>query len=96
MTGGPAAPPRLVLRGITKRYPGTLACDAVDLEVRPGEIHALLGENGAGKSTLMKIVYGLVRPDAGSIQWQGRPVRLDSPRQARAMGTARARGRHSR
>jgi simple sugar transport system ATP-binding protein len=79
-------PPRLVLRGITKRYPTTVACDGVDLEVRAGEIHALLGENGAGKSTLMKIVYGLVRPDAGHLEWEGRPVTLSSPAQARRLG----------
>jgi simple sugar transport system ATP-binding protein len=77
---------RLVLRGITKRYPATVACDGVDLTVHAGEIHALLGENGAGKSTLMKIVYGLVRPDAGRIEWEGQPVRLESPSQARALG----------
>jgi simple sugar transport system ATP-binding protein len=82
----PSPPPRLVLRGITKRYPTTVACDGVDLAVRAGEIHALLGENGAGKSTLMKIVYGLLRPDAGHIEWEGRPVRLASPSQARALG----------
>jgi general nucleoside transport system ATP-binding protein len=86
MTGPPPPPPRLALRAITKRYPATLACDGVDLTVRAGEIHALLGENGAGKSTLMKIVYGLVRPDAGQIEWEGRPVRLESPSQARALG----------
>lgn len=81
-----AAPPRLSLRGISKRYPGTLANDRVDLEVRAGEIHALLGENGAGKSTLMKIVYGVVAPDAGEIRWEGRPVHIASPADARQLG----------
>ena len=63
--------PRLVLTGITKRYPSVLANDGVSLSVRPGEIHAVLGENGAGKSTLMKIIYGVTKPDAGTIMWNG-------------------------
>ena len=84
MSGGER--PRLALRGITKRYPTIIACDTVDLTVRSGEIHALLGENGAGKTTLMKIVYGLIRPDAGVIEWQGRSVSLASPRDARRLG----------
>ncbi|MDB6085221.1 MAG: transporter ATP-binding protein [Gammaproteobacteria bacterium] len=78
--------PRLTLRGITKRYPTVLANDGVDLQVDPGEIHALMGENGAGKSTLMKIVYGVARPDAGSIEWEGREVDIHSPAQARRLG----------
>jgi simple sugar transport system ATP-binding protein len=56
----------LQLRSISKRYPGCLANDDIDLSIAPGEIHALLGENGAGKSTLMKIIYGVVHADAGS------------------------------
>ena len=60
-----AAHPRIEMRGITKRYPGVLANDHIDLDVRKGEIHALMGENGAGKSTLMSILYGLYRPDEG-------------------------------
>ena len=82
----PGSAPRLALRGISKRYPGVVANDAVDLTVQPGEIHALMGENGAGKSTLMKIVYGVTRPDAGTIHWQGEPVTIDSPAKARALG----------
>ena len=78
--------PLLELRGVTKAYPGTLANDAVDLTVRAGEIHALLGENGAGKSTLTKLVYGAARPDAGEILWRGVPVRVTSPSRARELG----------
>ncbi len=78
--------PRLVLRGITKRYPAVLANDNVDLRVEVGEIHALMGENGAGKSTLMKIVYGVTRPDAGAIEWEGTPVSIHSPAEARRLG----------
>src|SRR6202051_2315159 len=78
--------PRLVLRGITKRYPTVRANDHVDLRVEVGEIHALMGENGAGKSTLMKIVYGVTRPDAGTIEWQGKPVSIPSPAVARRLG----------
>ncbi|HPY39856.1 MAG TPA: ABC transporter ATP-binding protein [Thiolinea sp.] len=80
------APPRLELRGITKRYPSVVANQDIDLLVQPGEIHALLGENGAGKSTLMKIVYGVVKPDAGGIFWNGQAVQIRSPAQARALG----------
>jgi ABC-type uncharacterized transport system ATPase subunit len=79
---------RLSLEGITKRYPGVVATDGVSLEVAPGEIHAVLGENGAGKSTLMKVIYGAVRPDAGEIRWDGRPVIVRSPHEARALGIA--------
>jgi simple sugar transport system ATP-binding protein len=81
-----ASPPRLSLRGITKRYPGVLANDGIDVDVLPGEIHAVLGENGAGKSTLMKIIYGVARPDAGTIRWEGVPVEIANPAEARKLG----------
>ncbi len=77
---------RLELTGISKQYPAVRANDRVDLQVQPGEIHAVLGENGAGKSTLMKIVYGAVRPDAGVMRWNGEPVEVKSPAEARALG----------
>ena len=76
------ATPVLTMRGITKRYPGVLANDAIDLDLRPGEIHALLGENGAGKSTLMNILYGLAAPDEGTILIDGEPVDILSPHDA--------------
>lgn len=80
------APPRLRLTGIVKRYAATLANDGVNLTVGPGEIHALLGENGAGKSTLVKIIYGVARPDAGTIEWEGQPVSIEDPNAARRLG----------
>jgi general nucleoside transport system ATP-binding protein len=75
-------PPALEMRGITKRYPGVLANDHISLDVRPGEIHALLGENGAGKSTLMNILYGLAVPDEGEILLDGQPVTINGPHDA--------------
>ena len=77
---------RLELVAISKQYPAVKANDRVDLRVKPGEIHAVLGENGAGKSTLMKIIYGAVRPDEGEIRWNGAPVQIASPAEARALG----------
>ncbi len=77
---------RLELKGITKRYPGVVANDAVDLKVKPGEIHAVLGENGAGKSTLMKIIFGAVKPDAGYMLFNGEATQIRSPQEARALG----------
>ncbi|MEO5733997.1 MAG: ABC transporter ATP-binding protein [Rubrivivax sp.] len=77
---------RLVLSGITKQYPAVRANDRIDLRVEPGEIHAVLGENGAGKSTLMKIIYGAVQPDAGSIAFNDKVVTVASPAAARALG----------
>ncbi|MBV8031819.1 MAG: ABC transporter ATP-binding protein [Betaproteobacteria bacterium] len=85
---GSMTTPILALRGIRKAYPSVLALDGVDLAVQPGEIHAVLGENGAGKSTLMKIIYGAVRPDAGTMEWRGRVVRVHSPGEARELGIA--------
>ena len=76
----------LQARGITKRFPGVLANDQIDFEVREGEIHALLGENGAGKSTLMKVLYGMYSPDSGSIIINGDPVRFHSPLDAISRG----------
>lgn len=76
----------LQLTGISKRYPGVIANDAVDLIVRSGEVHAIVGENGAGKSTLMSILYGLVTPDEGEILVRGQPVRFRSPQDAMAAG----------
>src|SRR5215210_1006586 len=74
------------MRGITKRFPGVVANDHIDLEIRPGEIHALLGENGAGKSTLMNILYGLLTPDEGEIHIGGNQVTLRDPNDAIGRG----------
>ncbi len=74
------------MRGIVKRFPGVIANDHVNFDLRAGEIHALLGENGAGKSTLMTVLAGLYRPDAGSILVRGEPVSFRSPRDAIALG----------
>jgi ABC-type uncharacterized transport system ATPase subunit len=85
-SSGPSAPAALEMRGITKRYPGVVANDHIDLDVRNGEIHALLGENGAGKTTLMNILYGLARPDEGEILLDGQVVRIAGPHDAIARG----------
>ena len=84
--GAGAAELALELRGITKHFGPIKANDGIDLELRRGEIHALLGENGAGKSTLRNVVYGMLRPDAGEIRVDGRPVTITSPRDAMAQG----------
>jgi simple sugar transport system ATP-binding protein len=74
------------MRGITKAWPGVVANDHVNLEVRKGEIHALVGENGAGKTTLMNILYGLIRPDSGEIFINGQPAHISGPREAIRLG----------
>ncbi|RII14209.1 Ribose import ATP-binding protein RbsA [Streptomyces sp. YIM 130001] len=78
------------LRAVTKEFPGTLANDRVDLSVRRGEIHALMGENGAGKSTLMSVLYGMLRPDSGTVKVDGREVSFASPGDAMAAGLGMA------
>ena len=80
-------PPVLELKGITKRFPGVLANDHIDLRLEKGEILALLGENGAGKSTLMKQLYGLYKPDGGKILINGEEVVFHSPTDAINAGT---------
>jgi simple sugar transport system ATP-binding protein len=84
--GEGSGPALIALEGITKAYPGVLACDSVDLELREGEIHALLGENGAGKSTLVGLLFGLQQPDRGHVRVKGREVRVRGPRDASALG----------
>ncbi len=81
-----AGTPRLELRGIRKVDPAVVANDGIDPTVMPGEIHAVLGENGAGKSTLMKIIYGVTRPTAGEVLWEGGRVEVANPAHARALG----------
>jgi rhamnose transport system ATP-binding protein len=86
--GTPAAPPRVELRGISKRFLATQALDDVSLDLRSAEIHALVGENGAGKSTLVKILAGVHQPDSGSISLDGQVTQIHGPAQARALGIA--------
>jgi simple sugar transport system ATP-binding protein len=78
--------PSLELRGIEKRFGSVLALDGADLFLRRGEVHALLGENGAGKSTLMHVAFGMIHPDGGEIRVGGRPLRMRSPKAAKASG----------
>jgi len=78
--------PLLHLTDLTKAYPGVVANDSVSLSIKPGEVHALLGENGAGKSTLVKMIYGLVKPDSGAMEMHGAPFSPAEPRAARAAG----------
>ncbi|MDR6290765.1 simple sugar transport system ATP-binding protein [Inquilinus ginsengisoli] len=89
MTASPhpeAGAPIIALRGITKRFPGIVANDQVDLAIRPGEVHVLLGENGAGKSTLIAMLSGLLQPDDGAILVDGREQAIASPRRALDLG----------
>jgi len=78
--------PRIELTGVTKRFPGVIANDDVAFSIAPGEMHALLGENGAGKSTLVKMIYGVMRPDAGTMRLDGEAYTPNRPSDARARG----------
>ena len=86
MTASHSSGPLLQMIGMTKQYPGCLANDAVDLTIERNQIHALLGETGAGKSTLVKMIYGITRPDAGTVLWDGRKVSIANPGQAQRLG----------
>src|SRR5690242_19377577 len=84
----PSAASLLRMDGISKSFPGVLALQDVHLDVRPGEVHVLLGENGAGKSTLIKILSGAYAMDAGTILWRGQPVHITSPAAAQRLGVS--------
>jgi ribose transport system ATP-binding protein len=88
MVDGAGDPELLAMSGIVKEFPGVRALDGVDLDVKPGEVHCLLGQNGAGKSTLIKVLAGAHHPEAGTIRWQGREVRLATPIAAMRLGIA--------
>ena len=80
--------PLLKLTKMTRSFPGVIANQDVDLSIHSGEIHALLGENGAGKSTLVKMIYGILAPDSGTIEWEGKAVTISNPAYARQQGVA--------
>src|SRR5256714_1601499 len=80
------AAPLLQTVGLTKRYGAFVANEAIDIDIWPEQIHALLGENGAGKSTLVKTIYGLIQPSEGEMSWQGQKMVLSGPSEARARG----------
>src|SRR6516225_3991381 len=82
----PPTTPLLQTIGLTKRYGTLLANDSIDIDIWPQQIHALLGENGAGKSTLVKMIYGLIQPSDGEMLWQGQPMVLAGPSEARKRG----------
>jgi ribose transport system ATP-binding protein len=84
----PGSSPLLEMHGIVKQFPGVRALDGVDLDVRAGEVHCLLGQNGAGKSTLIKVLAGAHRPDEGHMVWKGQPVTLSDPQAAMRLGIA--------
>src|SRR2546423_15510867 len=81
-----SATPLLQTVGLTKRYGAFLANEAINIDIWPQQIHALLGENGAGKSTLVKIIYGLIQPSDGEMRWRGGEMVLSGPSEARARG----------
>ncbi|MCJ8518248.1 simple sugar transport system ATP-binding protein [Pseudorhizobium tarimense] len=83
---GPAGNPLLSVRQLTKYFGSFAACSGIDLDIAPGEIHALLGENGAGKSTLVKMLFGILEPSEGAILWNGKPAVIRSPSEARSLG----------
>ena len=86
VVGASAGSPLLAVRNLTKLFGTFAACNGIDLEIRPGEIHALLGENGAGKSTLVKMLFGVLAPTDGEIVWKGQAVSIPSPSAARKLG----------
>ena len=83
---GAGGTPLLEMHGIVKRFPGVVALGGVDLDVRAGEVHCLLGQNGAGKSTLIKVLSASYQPDEGEIRWEGEPVALPTPVSAMRLG----------
>src|SRR4051794_39722479 len=84
--GSTSSAPLLATDALTKRFGSLTACDHISIDIPQGEVHALLGENGAGKSTLVKMLYGALQPDAGRILWNGVPVTIGSPAEARKLG----------